>query len=136
MPYVLILVGIVLLVAGVRNTQGMLYAQLLKDFSGNDSFIWWAVSIGAIGSAGYINDDMRRLSNAFLLLILIVLVIHNRGVFAQLTAALKNPIPPAPEEPNAVIDNSQSNAVPSQSSSSSLFQQAGSAAVTAALAGG
>lgn len=133
MPYALVLIGIVLLVAGVRNTQGTLYGQLLKDFSGNDSFIWWAVSILAIGSVGYISDDMRKLSNAFLLLILIVLVIHNRGVFANITSALKNPIPSAPEQPNAVIENSGSNAIPSQSSSSSIFQDASAAALAGGL---
>lgn len=95
MPYVLVIVGIVLTIAGVRNTHHALYSLLSGDFTGNKSFIWWALSILGIGAVGYV-PSMRPLSNAFLALLLIVLILSNKGVFQQFTDALKNPIPAAP----------------------------------------
>lgn len=88
MGYVLLLVGLVLTVAGVRDRQGQLYEQLGKDFSGPNSFVWWVVSIGAIGSLGYA-PQLQGLSRAFLALVLIVLVLSNGTVFQQFTSALQ-----------------------------------------------
>ena len=95
MPYALIIAGIILTVAGVRNTQSALYTLLAGDFTGNKSFIWWTLSILGIGAVGYV-EDLKGLANAFLALVLIVLVLANKGVFQQFTTALTNPIPAAP----------------------------------------
>lgn len=95
MPYALIIAGVILTVAGVRNTQAALYSLLSSDFTGNKSFIWWTLSILGIGAIGYV-EDLKGLANAFLALILIVLILANKGVFQQFTDALKNPIPAAP----------------------------------------
>lgn len=95
MPYALIVAGIILTVAGVRNTQGALFGLIGGDFTGPRSFIWWSLSIVGIGAVGYV-PSTRGLANAMLALILIVLVLANKGVFAQFTAAIKGPIPPAP----------------------------------------
>lgn len=99
MPYALIIAGIVLTVAGVRNTQGTLFSLLKNDFTGNNSFIWWSVSIIAIGAVGYVQET-RKLANAFLALVLIVLILANRGVFQQFVNALKAPVPNAPTPAN------------------------------------
>lgn len=100
MPYALILAGLILLVAGVRNTESALFTLLKNDFTGQNSFVWWTLSILLVGSVGYINPELRKFANSFLALILIVLFLANskngQGVFAQFTAALKAPIPPAP----------------------------------------
>lgn len=95
MPYALVIAGIVLTIAGVRNTHRALFSLLSNDFTGNNSFIWWALSILGIGAIGYV-QNLRPLANAFLALLLIVLILANKGVFQQFTQALKNPIPPAP----------------------------------------
>lgn len=98
MPFALIIAGIVLTVAGVRSTEGALFSLLKNDFTGQQSFIWWTLSILAIGSVGYL-PGMRQLANAFLALILIVLLLtinkSGQNVFANFFAAFKN-IPPAP----------------------------------------
>lgn len=99
MPYALIIAGIVLTVAGVRNTQGTLFSLLKNDFTGSNSFIWWSLSIIGIGSLGYV-ADLRKLANAFLALVLIVLLLANRGVFQQFVNALKAPVPNAPTPAN------------------------------------
>lgn len=99
MPYALIIAGIVLTVAGVRNTQGTLFTLLKNDFTGSNSFIWWTISIIGIGAVGYV-PDLRKLANAFLALVLIVLLLANRGVFQQFVNALKAPVPNAPVPAN------------------------------------
>ena len=104
MPYALILIGVVLIVAGVRNTERALFNLMKGDFTGQQSFIWWAISIAVIGAIGYINDDFRKLSHWFLALILIVLVLaqnkSGNDVFTAFTNAIKGGIPNAPVAAN------------------------------------
>lgn len=89
MGYALIIVGLILTISGVRGTQDDLFAQVQKDFTGSNSFIWWVAAIGTIGAAGYV-PQLQALSRAFLALVLIVLVLSNGKVFEQFSAALKN----------------------------------------------
>jgi hypothetical protein len=85
MPFALILVGIVLLVSAVRNTSSDLYTLVKGDFTGTDNFAYWLVSILIIGALGYI-EPLKPISRVFLALIVIVLLIAHRGVFAQFNA--------------------------------------------------
>ena len=99
MPFALIIAGIILTVAGVRDTQSALFALLKGDFTGPNNYTWWAVSVLAIGATGYV-DALKQLSHYFLALILIVLILakykNGQSVFDEFVAALKGPIPPAP----------------------------------------
>jgi hypothetical protein len=88
MPYALVIAGLLLTVAGARGTQGDLYALLKGDFTGNKSFIWWATSILIIGSLGYL-PKMRGVANSFLVLVFLVLILANKGVFENFVGALK-----------------------------------------------
>jgi hypothetical protein len=87
--YALILAGILLTVSGARGTEKDLYALLEGDFTGSNSFLWWIAAVGVIGALGYVKA-LQGLSHAFLALILIVLVLSNRGVFQQFTQAIQN----------------------------------------------
>jgi hypothetical protein len=94
MPFVLLIVGLTLLVASVRNTQGDLFDLVQKDFTGQNNFIFWLVSILVIGAVGYI-PRLKPLSTAFLTLVVIVLFLSKGnpklkggGFFAQATAGL------------------------------------------------
>ncbi len=89
MPYALIAIGLLLTVAGARNKQGDLFALVKGDFTGNNSFLWWAISIIAIGALGYIKGA-KPLANSFLALVLVVLVLNNAGVFDKFIAAIKS----------------------------------------------
>lgn len=106
MPFALILAGIVLTVAGVRSTENALFSLLKNDFVGTPSFVWWTLSILAIGSVGYL-PGMRQLANAFLALILIVLILANnkdgKNVFSEFFNTFKQPIPAAPVAGNGVV---------------------------------
>lgn len=78
MPFALVTIGLMMIVSGARNTYEQLGAQLVTDFRG---FIWWIAAIIAIGALGYV-PQFKPFSRALLVLVLIIMVLHNRG-FAQ-----------------------------------------------------
>jgi len=81
MPYALLLIGAIMLVAGIKNTQDDLWTLIKGDFTGG--FLTWVAAIAVIGGLGYI-PKLRPLSIAFMTLLLLVLVLSHSGVFAQL----------------------------------------------------
>lgn len=96
MAFVLVVAGILMIVTGARGTYGQFGQQLQKDFTGAGNFIYWIVSLGLFGAIGYV-DALRTLSRLLMALVLIGMVLSNRGVFAQFAAALKS----GPTAPNA-----------------------------------
>jgi hypothetical protein len=94
MPFVLILVGVVMVVAGVRNTFSQLTSLLAGDFTGQDNFLYWFLSIMIVGSIGYI-PKLKPFSNIMLLLLLVVLFLHKGGFFAQFQQALSTTAQPS-----------------------------------------
>jgi len=94
MAIVLLILGAVMLTASVRNTVSTNGSQeglvdLVKgDFSGQNNFIYWVVSILIIGAIGYI-PNAKQLSNAFLVLVIVALLLSKGGFFAQFQSALQ-----------------------------------------------
>jgi hypothetical protein len=127
MPFALIIVGTVLLIASARNTlsnsQGTgLYQLLATDFTGQDNFIFWALAILLIGAIGYV-PKLKPLSVAFMTLVIIVLVLRKgTGVFSQFVNAIGTTQSATP-----------SIAVPSSSASSSAGGGASSGGLGSAL---
>jgi hypothetical protein len=94
MPFALIIVGTVLLIAASRNKQDDLYTLVKGDFSGQNNYVFWVVSILLIGSVGYI-EKLRPLSTAFLVLVILVLILARGnpsgvggGLFQKFTQGL------------------------------------------------
>lgn len=87
MPFALIIAGLVLLVAGVRGTYPQLLATVKGDFTGPNNFIYWTIAILVVGCAGYI-PAIRPLSRSFLVLIIIGLILSNRGFFNKFQSAI------------------------------------------------
>lgn len=87
MPFLFLIVGVVMVVSAVRNTNQQLVQLLKGDFTGKGNFLYWLLSILVIGAVGYI-PDLKPVSRAFLVLVIIVLFLNNRGVFSQFTAAI------------------------------------------------
>jgi uncharacterized membrane protein HdeD (DUF308 family) len=90
MPFVLALFGAVLLVVGFRGTHREFFELLKNDFTGPHSFQNWVLSILVVGAVGYI-PRLKPISDAFLLLILIVLFLSNQGFFSQFQAQIAQP---------------------------------------------
>lgn len=87
MPFALIAIGLLLVIAAYNNTQDVLGGQLKKDFSGSTGFVYWIAAIIIVGAIGYMKP-MQTVSRAMLALILVVVFLTNSGVFAQFNAAL------------------------------------------------
>jgi hypothetical protein len=92
MPFALIIVGAAFLVAGVRNKQDDLFRLVRNDFTGPNNFIFWVISILAIGAVGYI-PKLKPISDGFLALVILVLILARGnpsnvggGFFQQFTA--------------------------------------------------
>lgn len=84
MPLVLVAVGLAFLISAIRGTlqkdDGTGLLNLLqKDFTGDGNFLAWILAITLVGSVGYIKE-LRPVSNAFLVLILLMfLLVANKG---------------------------------------------------------
>lgn len=111
MPFALIFVAAILIVTGFRGTT----SDFLSTFAGDvKGFLIWIVVIGVIGGIGYV-PGMKKLSDAFLALVLLVLFLTNKGFFANFNNQIKNL--PAPATPS---NSSTPSASSSTSSSSGL----------------
>lgn len=100
MPFALVIIGLVMIVTGAKDTHCAFGKQMTEDFTGKNNFTFWIASIGAVGALGYF-QSMRDFSRMFMALILIGMILAQQraasgGFFAQFSAALKSgPVPPA-----------------------------------------
>jgi len=86
-PLAFLFAGIVLIVAAVRGKQDELFELLKGDFTGPNSFLVWFAALGTVGAAGYI-PGLAPVSRAFLVLVLVTLILSNRGFFSKFTNAV------------------------------------------------
>lgn len=112
MPFILLLIGAILFVAGVRGTNKTLWALVKGDFTGSNSFLVWVAAIAVVGGVGYI-PKLRPISVAFMTLLLIVLFLSNKGVITQLQSFVQNPVATPPND-NASSASSSSGLAPLQ----------------------
>jgi hypothetical protein len=82
MPFALLVIGILFLVAAVRGEQKLLFDTLKDDFTGPNNFIFWALALFAIAAVGYFRP-LRPISNAFMALVVIMLFLSNDGFFQK-----------------------------------------------------
>lgn len=80
MPFVFLIIGLVVIVAGVRGTETSLLSLLSNDIKG---FAPWFVAILVIGALGYIKA-IRPITDGFMALLIVVLFLSNGGFFAKL----------------------------------------------------
>lgn len=95
MPFALVIIGLLMIVTGAKDTHLCLGRELQADFSGppNQNFLWWVAAIGGLGALGAI-EPMRGLSKMLMALTVIAMVLAQSkngggGFFGQLFAALK-----------------------------------------------
>lgn len=92
MPFALVLIGLIMIVTGVRSTYKEFGGLLVKDFTGDKNFTFWIASLGAVGAMGYVKE-LQTFSRAFMFLIILGMIIRNGGFFDKLTEALnKGPV--------------------------------------------
>lgn len=92
MPIVFLFIGVLLIVSAINNKLPTLRSLISEDFAPSDGsagFHIWILAIFVAGSLGYVRS-FRPVANAFIALILISLILSNRGFFAQFQSALSN----------------------------------------------
>ena len=88
MIIVALLIGAILIVAAIRNSQGALFTALGTDAPG---FIVWAAALFALGAIGFI-PGLRPVSRGLLGLVLLVLILNNyQKILAGFQNAWQNP---------------------------------------------
>lgn len=101
MPFALVIIGLVMIVTGSRDTYAAFGAQLRRDFTGPGNFTFWLASLGAVGTVGYI-PRLKPLSVAFMSLIIVAMLLSNRGFFTKLQEALNHGPVASPRSGNTV----------------------------------
>jgi hypothetical protein len=94
MPVIILFFGFMILASAYYNTYSALFSQLSTDFP---PFLPW---LGVLVILWFIGElpGMDKLSKAFLTLLIVVFIIANKGLFANLQAALSgNATAPAPQ---------------------------------------
>jgi hypothetical protein len=87
MALAFVLVGVMLVASGIKNTQGQLGALIVSDFTGAGNFWYYIAGIFAVGTIGYY-QPARDISRLLIVLILLVLFLSNEGIWAQLQSGL------------------------------------------------
>lgn len=83
MPFVFVVVGVLLLTAGVRGKSSTLFALVKSDFSGTPNYFEWAVAIFVVGAIGYIKE-LSTISRMFMFLVLAGLLYKNKQALTEL----------------------------------------------------
>ena len=73
MIIILLLIGVILIVSAVRNSQGALFTALGQDVPG---FFVWAAALLALGAVGWI-PGLKPISRGLLALVIVVLILRN-----------------------------------------------------------
>ncbi len=68
-----LIIGVVLIVAAIRNSQGDLFSALATDVP---AYFVWAAAIVAVGALGYV-PGLKPVSRGLLALIILVIFLHN-----------------------------------------------------------
>lgn len=104
MPFALVFVGMLLVVTGIRDTYKQLGTLVYNDMTGTGTqgpgFLMFLVAIGAVGALGAISQ-FRTFSHYFMALIIISLLLHNRGFGTQFVATLQGARKSTPVTPGA-----------------------------------
>jgi hypothetical protein len=86
MPLVFITIGTILIFTGIKGNANDLYTLIVNDVKGQNGdkgYAYWIVAIVILGLLGYIKN-FEPLSRAFMILVLVVLVLNNKGFLKAL----------------------------------------------------
>jgi len=89
MPLLFLGIGTVLILTGLKGDPAKLWSLIQGDFTGTNNFIYWLIAILVLGSLGYV-ESLKGLSRLFVILLMIVLLLDNKGFFTQLQAFINS----------------------------------------------
>jgi len=134
----IIIVGLMLLSSGLKGTEHELGQQLQTDLLGTGGFIGWALAIIALGALGFI-PIFEKASKYLLLLLFVVILVRNGGVFEQFQGAIQDavatgPAPSVAPVPLASTGGSGSGTGSGSGSSSSASSGSGVSSAVSSIA--
>jgi hypothetical protein len=89
MPFGIIVVAIVLMIAAIRGSHNELITLVKGDFSGPNSFLPWIAALFLLYLIS-MYEPLAPVSNAFMTLVVVVLLLTSgRGFFDQFNKQLK-----------------------------------------------
>lgn len=96
MAFALLIAGVVMLVAAMRNTQLCLVRIVQSDFTGTNNFTYWIVALIVIGAIGYV-EKLKKISDGLLVLIFVALFLSRGqgpggGFFGKFVTALQGTV--------------------------------------------
>lgn len=89
MPFLLIFLGLMLIVAGWRGTQQDFYGLVLGDFTGTPNFLEVFAAIAVLGALGSIKT-IRPIAGGLLVLVVLAMLISRKGFLGQLASQVKS----------------------------------------------
>lgn len=96
MGLVFLLIGLLLIVTGMRGTYAQFGSQVVSDLGGDGGFLYWGVAVVGVGAVGFI-PALQQVSRLLIALVIISIFLSHKGFFAKFQQALQTgPTPPAP----------------------------------------
>lgn len=92
MPFVLLFIGLVAILVGVRGHGKDAGDLLAKEFTGSNSFIQWFLAIMILGLIGYYKPA-KPVADGMIGLLIVAMIISKKGLFANLESAFQNAQP-------------------------------------------
>lgn len=118
MTLVLLFIGIIIVVAAFRNSQGALFTALYEDVPG---YVTWAAAIFAIGAVGFI-PGLRPVSRGILALVIVVIVLRNyQNIIKGFQDVWQNPPTATPAGSGSNASGSSGSLLPSGADLGSIF---------------
>lgn len=88
MPFALIIIGVILAVGAYRDTLTELFS-IIKDVTADSKgFGYWVIASIILGFMASINS-IKKPVNAFMILLMLVLLIRKRGTLDQMATQIK-----------------------------------------------
>lgn len=88
MPFALIVIGIILAIAAYRDTLPELFS-IIKDVTADSKgFGYWVIAAIILGFAASI-QPIKKPVNAFMILLMVVLLLRKRGTLEQISKQMK-----------------------------------------------
>ena len=88
MPLALIIIGIILAIASYRDTLPELFSIIKDVTKESQGFGYWIIAAIVLGFAASI-QPIKKPVNAFIILLMIVLLIRKKGVIEQMSKQLR-----------------------------------------------
>lgn len=88
MPFALIIIGVILAIAAYRDTLPELFSIIKDVTKDSQGFGYWVIASVILGFAASV-QSIKQPVNAFMILLMVVLLIRKRGTLQQLSTQIR-----------------------------------------------